>query len=328
MQAAFIYLDPNIWYQKTDQATVARSWNLSDDLGQIEYVFSDKTGTLTQACISSISIDRHLTFHSQNIMVFRQCSIGGKAYRGAEYYDEPQENLKAPLPDMADPGVNFDLTKQVSGDSTVRSTNGLIPRSDQNSDQANSSVVHFHDTELQEDIQRAVSVDETSDFAHHARTLNGFFTVLSLCHSVLTDVDPETGYITYKAQSPDEAALVQAAADAGFVFLGREKDILRLRTPFSGEDEKYELLNILEFTSARKRMSVIVKKVTNDPRIFLLSKGADNVIFDRLRPGFEELKSLTDQHLGEFANDGLRTLTLAYKVIRGVLHFSDQRCLL
>jgi hypothetical protein len=47
-QAAFIYFDRNIWYEKTDQPTLARSWNLSDDLGQIEYIFSDKTGTLTQ----------------------------------------------------------------------------------------------------------------------------------------------------------------------------------------------------------------------------------------------------------------------------------------
>ena len=75
-------------------------------------------------------------------------------------------------------------------------------------------------------------------------------------------------------------------------------------------------------------MSVIVKKLTDDPRIFLLSKGADNVIFDRLRPGFDELKDLTDRHLREFANDGLRTLTLAYKVIRGVLLFSEKRCVL
>jgi phospholipid-translocating ATPase len=47
-QAAFIYFDKEIWYEKTNQATLARSWNLSDDLGQIEYIFSDKTGTLTQ----------------------------------------------------------------------------------------------------------------------------------------------------------------------------------------------------------------------------------------------------------------------------------------
>jgi len=49
-QAAFIYFDKDIWHDKTDQATLARSWNLSDDLGQIEYIFSDKTGTLTQVC--------------------------------------------------------------------------------------------------------------------------------------------------------------------------------------------------------------------------------------------------------------------------------------
>lgn len=47
-QAAWIYFDSDIWYEKTNQATIARSWNLSDDLGQIEYIFSDKTGTLTQ----------------------------------------------------------------------------------------------------------------------------------------------------------------------------------------------------------------------------------------------------------------------------------------
>lgn len=47
-QAAFIYFDSDIYYEKTKQATKARSWNLSDDLGQIEYIFSDKTGTLTQ----------------------------------------------------------------------------------------------------------------------------------------------------------------------------------------------------------------------------------------------------------------------------------------
>jgi len=47
-QAAFIYFDKDIWYEKTDQATLARSWNLSHGPGQIEYTFSDKTGTLTQ----------------------------------------------------------------------------------------------------------------------------------------------------------------------------------------------------------------------------------------------------------------------------------------
>lgn len=49
-QALFIYFDYDMFYKKTNQPTLARSYNLSDDLGQIEYIFSDKTGTLTQVC--------------------------------------------------------------------------------------------------------------------------------------------------------------------------------------------------------------------------------------------------------------------------------------
>jgi phospholipid-translocating ATPase len=60
-QAAFIYFDSDICYKKTNQATQARSWNLSDDLGQIEYIISDKTGTLTQVWY-------HETFFSHSLL--------------------------------------------------------------------------------------------------------------------------------------------------------------------------------------------------------------------------------------------------------------------
>ncbi len=60
IQAIFIYFDKDIAYDRPGaegqpaQATQARSWNLSDDLGQIEYIFSDKTGTLTQVSIRAV----------------------------------------------------------------------------------------------------------------------------------------------------------------------------------------------------------------------------------------------------------------------------------
>lgn len=163
------------------------------------------------------------------------------------------------------------------------------------------------------------------------------------------------GAIEYKAQSPDEAALVQAAADVGFVFRGREREVLLLQTPFSNPPstpppagssdpekgslepdrqpevlERYELLNILEFTSARKRMSVVVRKLdSEDQRLFLMTKGADNVIFERLKKGSgEELKQQTEKALDEFASEGLRTLTLAYKVVSGAFLRWFPRCLL
>ena len=75
-QALFIYFDREIFYEKTGQPTLARTWNLSDDLGQIEYIFSDKTGTLTQ-----------------NAMVFRQCTINGRVYKGDASSAEANEDV-------------------------------------------------------------------------------------------------------------------------------------------------------------------------------------------------------------------------------------------
>lgn len=284
-QAIFIYFDKDMWYEKTDQPTLARSWNLADDLGQIEYVFSDKTGTLTQ-----------------NAMVFRQCSIGGKIYKGDSTADEPVDVDEAAQQDAPTPAKD---TQTGSSDETTapQSTPKVSPH------------IRFHDETLEQDLLHG-------DSQEHSRTLHGFFATLSLCHTVLASYDPETGMITYKAQSPDEAALVQAAADVGFIFRGREREILRLQTPFLDHLEEYELLNILDFTSVRKRMSVIVRKLEEgDGRIFLLCKGADNVIFDRVKPssGNEQLKVKTGEDLDLFASEGLRTLCLAYKVIPGEL---------
>ncbi|KAI6045617.1 hypothetical protein EDC04DRAFT_2865155 [Pisolithus marmoratus] len=276
-QALFIYFDYEMFYKKAGQSTQARSYNLSDDLGQIEYIFSDKTGTLTE-----------------NSMVFRECSIGGVVYCG----DHENE---------ADPEA-----QQIGDDNSDRVSSPLAAGV-----KLSSGVPkHFKDKQLSQDLSSAIDAEPGSDNAAHARSLNGFFSVLALCHTVLAAVDPSTGAIEYKAQSPDEAALVQAAADIGFIFSGRDKEVLKLKTPFSTEVERYELLNILEFTSVRKRMSVIVRKLDEaDSRVFLLTKGADSVIFERLKAGGDELKRATEQHLDGFASAGLRTLTLAYKVI-------------
>ncbi|PPQ99092.1 hypothetical protein CVT24_009358 [Panaeolus cyanescens] len=291
-QAAFIYFDYDIYYAKTDQATLPRSWNLSDDLGQIEYIFSDKTGTLTQ-----------------NLMVFRMCSVAGRAYRGIEEVDEDALSDKVKSITSLDKNP---ITEPVTVN--VWEAAGAESSRSQSHDGPQASN-HFKDTALTRDIQAAVAHSNTSPGSQE-HTLKMFFIVLSLCHTVLTGVNAKTGEMEYKAQSPDEAALVQAAADVGYVFLGKDKEVLSLRTPGSSEIEKYELLDILEFTSARKRMSVVLRKLGDgDGSLLLLSKGADNVIFERLLPGDEDLKEETENHLSEFANTGLRTLTLAYRDI-------------
>lgn len=276
VQAFFIWGDDEMTYAPTGRRAMARSWNLSDDLGQIEYIFSDKTGTLTQ-----------------NVMQFQHCTIGGKVYKGDGKIPENTIVDKAASTDSSDrAGSSSGSTRVEQPLDSLKDLEGAGPKVRL----AEDVSAPFHDDQIDADL-----ADHTSP---QARLLFGFFVNLALCHTVLAAEDGE-GNIQYKAQSPDEAALVQAAADVGFIFLGRDRNLLKIQTPADPDPVEYELLNVIEFSSARKRMSVIIRKVDDsDSRIYVLMKGADNVIFERLAPGQEQIRKETDERLDAFANEG------------------------
>lgn len=84
------------------------------------------------------------------------------------------------------------------------------------------------------------------------------------------------------SSSPDELALVNAAKSFGVEFLKKDQDnYLEVKIHKTGVIIKYELLNVLEFNSTRKRNSVIVRNP--DGQIELLCKGADAVLMPRLK---------------------------------------------
>ncbi|KAJ2782580.1 hypothetical protein H4R18_002209, partial [Coemansia javaensis] len=136
--------------------------------------------------------------------------------------------------------------------------------------------------------------------------------------------------IGYSAESPDEGALVRAAKNFGYTFLGRLKGTLYLDV--RGERRQYEVLDTIEFDSARKRMSTVLRRPAPHNDVILFSKGADNVMIERLcrlpsssedpgplfetreEVGFERaMRERTFAQIDEFANAGLRTLLLCYR---------------
>ncbi|XP_040196428.1 phospholipid-transporting ATPase IB isoform X2 [Rana temporaria] len=242
-QALFINWDRDMYYAETDTPAMARTSNLNEELGQVKYLFSDKTGTLT--C---------------NVMNFKKCSIGGITY--------------GHFPEFERERSSEDFSQ--------------LPTTSESCD--------FDDPKLFQNIEGESPT---------ALVIKEFLTLLAVCHTVVPEKDGDT--IIYQASSPDEGALVKGAKKLGYAFTGRTPDSVIIDA--MGTEQSFELLNVLEFSSNRKRMSVIVRTSSGNLRLYC--KGADNVIFERLSRESQYMEQ-TLNHLEQFASEGLRTLCIAY----------------
>jgi len=95
---------------------------------------------------------------------------------------------------------------------------------------------------------------------------------LACCHTVNIDDEGE-----YSATSPDELALVSFAKKTGVYF--QKRNLINNNITIEQNNEELELtvLNVIEFDSDRKMMSVFVKR-WDTGQIIMLTKGADTVI--------------------------------------------------
>jgi phospholipid-translocating P-type ATPase (flippase) len=168
----------------------------------------------------------------------------------------------------------------------------------------------FYDPKIGFDDVRIRHRIETRHRDHDS--LQDFFRVLSVAHTVVPEGDPgklTPDKVKYQAESPDEGALVHAARVLGFCFLGKTATTHTVN--IFGEMETYEMLQINKFTSSRKRMSAVVR--TPDGDIELYMKGADNVMFERIRAG--ENIAEVEEVVKAYGREGLRTLIIAKRKI-------------
>ena len=117
LQVYIIHNSIDLYDPQTDKRTQCRAMNITEELGQIQYLFSDKTGTLTE-----------------NRMIFRRCTIAGIDYNHPGYGNEQISAPSSPIPPVI---ANSELTK----DLVKNDTNGRLSKHAQRCEEFFSALV-------------------------------------------------------------------------------------------------------------------------------------------------------------------------------------------
>ena len=254
-QVFLMSFDENLFKYKGDKFKVL-NFRIQEDLGNIKYIFTDKTGTLTK-----------------NEMKFRGCSIMNILYNK----NNEDKNI-------------------------------------------NSNNISYFDNKFDKNclIKGFENLNQIKTDTNYINTISDsikyFFLNISLNHNVLTE-KKNNNEIVYQGSNPDELTLVNCANELDIKFQSCIGNKIKLN--FFKQPLEYEILERFEFSSERKRSSIVVE----DPilkKIFIYMKGADDVILSEKclnSFSYNNYYKKTKEHIDNFARSGYRTLCYCMREI-------------
>ena len=267
IQTFFVQMDLKMYSKEENKPAKVQSLSILEELGAVDYIFCDKTGTLTA-----------------NIMEFKGCNIAGITYSGGteEYKLDQFDSLRNMIRDQdnSHSSMHEIITELSLGASSRRCEYSLVA--------------------------------ENKILKTNADYINEFLCALLLCNEVVTDKSSNDDN-RYLSSSPDEVALIIATRSFNYEFL--ERTHLGVSAKILGVTKFFEILAVNEFSPERKRMSVLIKH-PDDGLVRLYVKGADEAITNLLDYSKEiTYFNNTTEALVEFAEQGLRTLNIAFKFV-------------
>lgn len=259
------------------QGAIAQTSRLNEQLAQIKYIFSDKTGTLTKNSMEfkkAIIGKRQFGQGSTIAGIIAQAREENKNVMDAvEEFSKTQRSLSH-LRGYTHPHVEFDEETII--------TNAMIP--------AFNAAGHTED-----EIEEAVLI---TMFLQALALNNAIFPSKGQVPPGVDLDNPNNGItLTLRSSSPDETALAYFAQFCGFEIYSRQggEATLRVTDHSTGRIyfQRFKEILMINFNSKRKRMTCVVQKIladgSLDPTLLVFCKGADSFVKKLIDEGKKDM---------------------------------------